>query len=326
MQAEEAGASELLGEAAASATANVPTAAATATVEQVRSSLAGRSFENTDEIAVLDDRRLVGVVSLERLFAAGGRREIAEIMDADPPAVAPDSQQEEVARKAIKHTESSIAVVDRAGNFVGLIPAHKLIEILLEDHARDLARLGGYLTQTRRARRAADEPVPQRLLHRLPWLVAGLIGAMASAVIVGAFEEQLEAKVLLAFFVPAVVYMADAVGTQTETLLIRGLGVGVTVKEVLRRELITGVVVGLMIGAVFFPFALLGWGDSQVALAVALALFASCAIATAVAMVLPATLQRLGLDPAFGSGPVATIIQDLLSIAVYLAIATPIAT
>jgi magnesium transporter len=82
----------------------------------------------------------------------------------------------------------------------------------------------------------------------------------------------------------------------------------------------------LLIAAVFFPFAALGWGDDDVAIAVSLALFASCAIATAVAMVLPWALNRLGRDPAFGSGPVATIIQDLLSIAVYLAIATPIAT
>ncbi len=326
MEVGEPGGAELLGEAAASATSRVPVAAPTDTVDGVRRALAGRTFENTDEVAVLDGRQLVGVVPLESLFAASGKAEIASIMDPDPPAVRPGSRQEAVARKAVSHTESSIAVVDEQGGFVGLIPAHRLIEILLQRHESDLARLGGYLTQTERARTAADEPVARRLWHRLPWLVAGLIGAMASAVIVGAFEEQLETKVLLAFFVPAVVYMADAVGTQTETLLIRGLAVGVTVREVFRREVITGVLIGLLIAAVFFPFAALGWGDATVALAVALALLASCAIATLVAMVLPTVLQSLGRDPAFGSGPVATIIQDLLSIAVYLAIATLIAT
>jgi len=74
-----------------------------------------------------------------------------------------------------------------------------------------------------------------------------------------------------------------------------------------------------------FP-SLLGWGDGSVAAAVALALFASCSIATLVAMALPWIFQRLGADPAFGSGPLATVIQDLLSIAVYLAIAMPLAT
>jgi magnesium transporter len=318
--------SDLLGLAAAKATARVPTAAPSDTVERVRGALAGQVFESADEVAVLEGRRLIGVVPIETLFAAEGGATIESVMDADPPAVGPESPQEAVARKAVKHTESSIAVVDGADEFVGFIPAHRLVEILLDEHDEDIARLGGYLASTKRARTAADEPVARRLWHRLPWLMVGLIGAMASALIVGAFEEQLETQVLLAFFVPAVVYMADAVGTQTETVLIRGLAVGVTVQEVLRRELATGLLVGLLIAAVFFPFALIGWDDADVALAVSLALVASCAIATAVAMVLPWALNRLGRDPAFGSGPVATIIQDLLSIAVYLAIATTIAT
>ncbi len=66
----------------------------------------------------------------------------------------------------------------------------------------------------------------QRLWHRLPWLLVGLLGAMAATALVGGFERQLEANVLLAFFIPAVVYMADAVGTQTEAVLIRALSAG----------------------------------------------------------------------------------------------------
>jgi magnesium transporter len=149
---------------------------------------------------------------------------------------------------------------------------------------------------------------------------------MASAILVGSFEQELDAKVLLAFFVPAVVYMADAVGTQTEAILIRGLAVGVAVRDVLLREFVTGAITGILIGAAFVPFVLVGWGDTEVAIAVALALFASCSIATVVAMALPWLFQRRGMDPAFGSGPLATVLQDLLSIAVYLAIAVPLAT
>jgi magnesium transporter len=154
----------------------------------------------------------------------------------------------------------------------------------------------------------------------------GLIGAMASALLVGAFEEELDRKVLLAFFVPALVYMADAVGGQTRVVLIRGLSVGVGIGRVARREVITGAIMGAVVGAAFVPFALLGWGDGGVAVAVGLALFASCAISTILTMALPWVFQRFGADPAFGSGPLATVIQDLLSIAVYLAIALPIST
>lgn len=217
-------------------------------------------------------------------------------------------------------------MVNSDGSFWGLIPPDRMLSVLLTEHDEDLARMGGFLAGSGRARRAAEESVTRRLHHRLPWLLLGLAGAMASALLVGAFEEQLNKKVVLAFFGPAVVYMADAVGTQTEAVLIRGLSVGVTVREFARRELVTGVVTGALVGAAFLPFALVGWGDGAVAAAVALALFASCSIATLVAMALPWLFQRFGADPAFGSGPLATVLQDLLSIAVYLAIATPLAT
>jgi Mg/Co/Ni transporter MgtE len=97
---------------------------------------------------------------------------------------------------------------------------------------------------------------------------------------------------------------------------------------VARRDERVGEVRGQLVGrefrcaedAAFLGFALIGWGDVEVAVAVALAMFASCSIATIVATALPAAFQHLGKDPAFGSGPLATVFQDLLSIAVYLAI------
>jgi magnesium transporter len=308
------------------ATARVPIARPAQSVGEVRTGLAGQVYESADDIAVLDGPALVGVVPIERLLGAPAEVRIQDVMDSDPPVVAPGEDQEVAAWKMVERGESSIAVVDAAGRFVGLIPPHRMLDVLLAEHDEDLARLGGYLAGTAQARRAAEERISQRLWHRLPWLLIGLLGAMASAVIVGAFEHQLEKKVVLAVFVPAVVYMADAVGTQTEAVVIRGLSVGVKLRPILGRELLTGAMIGLAIGAAFFPFALLVWDDARVAAAVALALVASCSIATILAMALPWTFQRFGSDPAFGSGPLATVAQDLVSIAVYLAIATLIAT
>jgi magnesium transporter len=314
----------LLGVAADHATRSIPIAAPSERVAEVRAKLAGQGFESANDIAVLDRGALAGVVPMERLLAAGADQEIAEIMDGDPPVVGPRTDQELVAWSMIDRGESSIAVVDEAGRFVGLIPPNRMLGVLLAEHDEDLARLGGYLVGTTRARLAMQEPVGRRLWHRLPWLLIGLLGAMASVAIVGAYEAELEANVLLAFFIPGVVYMADAVGTQTEALLIRGLAVGVGLRSVVHRELITGLAIGIVIAAAFFPFAYVVWGETQVAVAVALALLASCSIATVVAMILPWAFQRLGFDPAFGSGPVCTVIQDLLSILVYFVIATSI--
>ena len=201
------------------------------------------------------------------------------------------------------------------------MPPEQALGVLRREHDEDIARLGGFLAGSNRARTAAEESVGRRLWHRLPWLALGLLGAMASAGIVGAFEQELSRNVLLAFFVPAVVYMADAVGTQTEAVIIRGISVGVRLRTVIVRESVTGLVVGVILALAFYPFVALVWDDARVAAAVALALFGSTAIATFVAMALPYALNRLGRDPAFGSGPLATVIQDLLSILIYFAIA-----
>jgi len=311
---------QFLGTAGDHATSSVPEGHRDEKVGELRSRLVGQEFESVEDVAVLDGETLVGLLPVERLLAAGPHERVAEIMDADPPMIAPHADQRAAARSMVERRESSLAVVDADRRLLGLIPPHRMLAVLLDEHDEDLARLGGYLAGTRRARGAAEEPIGRRLWHRLPWLLLGLVGAMASAVIVGAFEHDLEANVLLAFFIPALVYMADAVGTQTETVLIRALAAGVTVRAVLRRELLTGVILGIVVGAAFLAFALAGWGDARVAIAVGLALFASCSIATMVAVALPAMFQRLGRDPAFGSGPLATVMQDLLSIVVYFAV------
>lgn len=313
------------GEAAGLSTARVPTFASSQTVAEARRAMAGQSFDFVD-VVVLDQGRLIGLVAASRLLEAGEEALLGELAEPDPAVIRPGDPEEPAAWAMVRRRQGALAVVEADGSFVGLVPPHALVGRLLAQHDEDAARLGGYLASSGRARLSAEEPVRRRLLHRLPWLLVGLVGAMASAVLVGSFEAQLDKKVLLAFFVPAVVYMADAVGTQTETLLIRGMSAQIDMRKVIRRELLTGVLIGILIGLAFFGFALIGWGDFDVALAVALALTASCSIATSVATVLPRLLARLGSDPAFGSGPLATIVQDLLSIAVYLAIATPLAT
>jgi magnesium transporter len=275
-------------------------------------------------IAVHDG--LSGTVHLGRLLAADRAALLSEFIEAPEVVVQAEEPAEHVANRAARAGARVAYVVDANQNYVGLVTAERLAELLVREHDEDLARLGGYRAGNEEARRAAQEPVTRRLVHRLPWLLIGLVGAMASAVLVSSFEEEIRQVVLLSFFVPAVVYMADAVGTQTETVLIRALSAGVTVREILWRELLTGLALGVIVAALFFPFAALAWGDLDVALGVALALFAACGMATTVAMVLPALFTRTGFDPAFGSGPLATVIQDLLSLAVYFAIAVPLAT
>ena len=303
----------------------MPRASPAARVGEVRAALSGRRFASVTEVAVVEGERLVGVVGIERLLAAPDGAPVGELADT-PEVVSPEMDLEVATRAAARSGGRSVAVVDAEGRFQGLVPPGRLLCILELEHEEDVARLGGFLSGASTARLASEEVVLRRLWHRLPWLALGLLGAMASALLVGAFEDDLRKQVLLAFFIPAVVYMADAVGTQTEAVVIRGMALGVPVRAVFARELATGLVIGALLGSLFFPFALAAWGDARLAATVALSLAISCSVATVVAMALPYALARLGRDPAFGSGPLATVIQDLLSILAYFAIAILLVT
>jgi magnesium transporter len=136
----------------------------------------------------------------------------------------------------------------------------------------------------------------------VPWLV-GLAGAVLTADIVASFAEKLQANVMLAFFIPGIVYLADAVGTQTETVVVRGLSLGVRLRQMLAREIVVGLLISLALAATAGPPLYARWGSFPLALGVSLALFAACSSATLAAMGLPWLLDSLAFDPAFGTGP-----------------------
>jgi magnesium transporter len=299
---------------------NVPIVAPTATFGEARASLIGRQFERATHIVVCDGSTFVGILRMEDFFAAPNEASVASRMDHEAPRVAIGLDQEQAAWHAVQHGESALAVVDRDGRFAGLIPPDRLLQVLLIEHDEDTSRQGGYLKGTSIAIHASEEPLKQRFLHRMPWLLLGLGAALVAADIVGWFEERLQQQLIFAFFIPSIVYLADAVGTQTETLVVRGMSVGVPMARIVRHEIYTGVAVALALAVAAYPLILWRWSNADAALVVALAIFAASSIATVVAMVLPWLLDRFDLDPAFGSGPLSTVIQDLLSIVIYFAL------
>lgn len=307
-----------LGTAAAHATRNVPVAAPADTVQQVIEALRGKAFDSAAVIAVCRGDRLEGLCTIERLLAARPDATISSVMDRRPPMVEPGTNQEHVAWQAVQRDEPGLAVVDGRKRLIGVIPPQRLLGVLLKEHDEDFARFGGFAARTDAARTASEERVSQRLWHRLPWLLLGLIGAMLTATLLGAFEEKLAGNLAVAFFIPGIVYLAAAVGVQTQTVAIRGLSVGVGIRRVVGREVITGMLVGAILALAMLPLSWVLHGDGSLAIAVALSVFVASAVATIVALLFPWLLTRFRRDPAFGSGPLATVIQDLLSLLTYL--------
>lgn len=310
--------------AAEHASVHVPIARPTDEIGRVRRSMLGRVYECASHVAVCDGGKFAGVMRIEDVIAAEQDRLVADVMDTRPPTVMPGADQEVAAWHAVRRGESALAVVDAEGRFAGIIPPHRLLAVLLQEHDEDMGRLGGFLKDSAAARLASEEPVRRRFWHRIPWLLLGLAGAVFAADLVGWFDAQLREKLILAFFIPGIVYLADAVGTQTETVLVRGLSVGVPIGRIVALELLAGVGIGAALALIAAPVIFWRWGDGDVAITVGLAIFMACSMATLVAMALPWLFDRLGLDPAFGSGPLATLIQDLLSIILYFAVAAAV--
>ncbi len=307
----------------ARATRDVPLAEPGDTVDEVRARLTAHSFDSAAIIAVCRGAELVGVVPIERVLPAPGGQHLADLVQ---PAVTVhrDTDQEVAAWEMVRRGHRCLAVVDDDDRLLGVVTPGDMLEVLFVEHEEDLSRLAGVVHDTQQVRTATIESVPRRVLHRIPWLLVGLLGAMLAAMVVSGYEEAISKQVVLAFFLPGVVYMADAVGTQTETVIVRGLSVGVGIRQVAPKEALTGLIIGTVVAALFVPLGLLVFDDPSILLAVGLALFLSCAIASVVAMALPYIISRLGHDPAYGSGPLSTVIQDLLTIICYCAIVSSV--
>lgn len=286
---------------------------------EVVAGLAGRDFECADLVCVLDDdERLVGILSAADLLTLPAGRPVGEAMRRDYPRVHADVDQERVASLALHHMLDAVPIVDRGERLLGVVPPSALLHILRREHVEDIHRIAGIGRESHRAREAIEAPPLRRARHRLPWLIIGLLGSMLATFIVARFEAALSEKVAIAFFVPGLVYLADAIGTQTEAVAVRGLSLShAGLAHLIGGELRTGLLIGLVLGAITLPAVWLAFGDWQLALAVTVALLAAGGVATSIGLILPWLLQRLGTDPAYGSGPLATIIQDVLSILIY---------
>jgi magnesium transporter len=297
----------------------VPVAASGDSVASVLVSLAGRQYDAAGAVYVLGPSgRLDGVVPLPRLLTSPGDHTVGEIMVPAPPSAEPGYDQERVAMLALRHGLDSVPVADGAGRFLGVVPGPALLRILWREHTEDLHRLAGVLREGEQAHAAVEAAPWRRLARRMPWLLVGLAGSVVATAVMTRFERVLETRLAVAYFIPGIVYLSDAVGTQTEAVVVRYLAVGhAPLGRLLRGELLTGLLIGLSLSALTFPLTLLAFGDVRLAAAVTAAVIAAGLAASCLGLVFPWLLSRAGKDPAFGSGPVATIVQDVLSLLIY---------
>jgi magnesium transporter len=300
----------------------VPTTDPRAAVSEMLESLRGNHFDSLESVYVLDDRQhLLGFIPVKKLLVLPSHALADEIMSLQLPAVNPRDDQERVAGLAVEYGLAEIPVIDDIGKFIGVVPAQALISILRQEHIEDLNRLVGISNETSQARQALEAPAIKRAVDRLPWLLVGLLGSILATFVVSRFENVLANQVSIAFFVPGIVYLADAIGTQTEAIAVRGISLSRNpLQRLLVGELRTGLLIGLALAGMSFPLVVLGFQSIKLAFCVAATIATAGTVATTVGLLFPWILHQLGKDPAFGSGPVATIVQDVLSLWIYFII------
>jgi len=169
----------------------------------------------------------------------------------------------------------------------------------------------------------STESVEHLLRDRIPWLFLGLFGGLLTTVLVSNYEAILYADIRLAFFIPIIVYLSDAVGTQTETIYIRAIAKKkVHFLDYLLKESIVGLFLGVLFGFCLGIFAAYWLHSVAIAFTIGLATLINLTMAPILAVTIPSIIRRQHSDPALGAGPVATIIQDLLSLLIFFFIAS----
>lgn len=303
---------------------NIATVSLGSSVSQVMQLLRANAdkYDTLDYVYVVDNsNQLTGILPLRQLFMQPDSARVDNFMTSDITSVPAETDQEHIVKLALQKSLKSIPVMD-GDNFIGVVSPHKLLKILHSEHVEDMLKESGVIARDLSSKLG----VFKQIKLRLPWLVYGAIGGLLAALVVNWFEASLNEQILLAAFIPLVVYLADAVGTQVQTIYIRAYAFGLSSKltSILAREFLVAVSMGLVLSALLAAAITLWLGGLTLAIIVAIAVLISVVTAGVVAVILPRIFIKLGRDPAVASGPLGTIILDVGSIIIYFVVAESI--
>ncbi len=279
-------------------------------------------------VYVLDDQgRLTGFIEVSRLVLADPRVTLASIMNTDFVAVSSDTDQEEVLRIARKKDMRTVPVVNADGQLIGRVTPKQLTRIAAEEAGEDMLLMSGVSPDAK-----PNDTVLRMIRGRLPWLLAGLVGASIAATIVGSYEDQLAQAAILAAFIPVTMSMAGNAGLQASAVAVQGIATGALwsgdIPFRLFKELLAALTNGAIAGSVLAALVL---GASMIvpledpvnlALATSLSLLCVTTIAAMVGAVIPIILDKLGIDPAMATGVFITSANDVLGVLVFFLMAT----
>ena len=268
--------------------------------------------------------RLLGAVSLRDLVMAELERPVSEVMRRKPVTVNVREDQESVAHKIAKYNLLALPALEQDGRVVGFVTVDDVIDVLIEEQTEDILRMAavepGALDKP-----YFENPIVRVVRKRLGWLVLLFVAETFTGTVLRYYEGELAQVVALSFFIPLLIGTGGNAGSQTVTTIIRSIALGEIhlrdVWRVLGREMSTGVMVGVLIGAIAFGRALL-WGTTMpLAVTVSVTVLAICTWSTTIGSLIPIAAARVGLDPAVLSAPLITTLVDATGLVIYFSIA-----
>ena len=274
------------------------------------------------ELYVIDPAgRLLGAVALDRLLRTKRPVQISELMDEDRHRVRADDDQEEVARLFERYNLIAVPVVDAGDRLVGVITVDDIVDVISEEAEEDIKALGGV-----QAEEELSADVWETAKRRFPWLLANMLTAFLAASVIRLFSGSIEKMVALAVLMPIVASMGGNAGTQTMTVAVRALATRELGRgnawRVVRRELMVGLMNGLVFAAILGIVAAAWFNVVDLGFVIALAVVTVLTSAALGGILIPLALTRLGVDPAVSSGPFVTTITDVVGFSAFLGIAT----
>ncbi len=279
--------------------------------------------ETISDIYVVDENDiLVGVVTLKDLILANMRRKVKNIMLPRPVSVPITLDQEKVAQEVAKYDINTVPVVDDRGRLKGIITVDDIIDVIKEETAEDMLKFGA----------AGEHSMHYLKLNpfylarsRVIWLSVLAFVGIISGFIISKNSFILSQVIVLAAFIPLLNGSAGNAGTQAVAVMIQALALGeVRFKDFwksVRKEFLTGIILGIVLGLLGLLRALFFQKSSLLGITVGLTLIINTALATSLGAVLPLIVKRMNFDPAVISGPLITSIMDVTSLLIYFTLA-----
>ncbi len=277
--------------------------------------------EIIETIFIVDEsKKLAGYVNLRDILVTDDSKKLKEIMDENVITVTPEIDQEEVALQVAKYDLSVIPVVNKNNNLLGIITFDDIIDVIEAENTEDMFRMVGISEEE-----SVNSSITESIKKRLPWLYINLGTAFLAALTVGLFEDVIAQVVALAAAMPIVAGMGGNAGTQTLSIVIRGIALGelkannkwkLAVKES-SIGIIHGAAIGIVTGIILYFL----YGNPYLGLIIFAAMILNLLIAGLFGFLIPITLQALGIDPALASAIFLTTATDVFGFFVFLGLA-----